>query len=68
MKNTLNASRKQHTDAVQSRIDSVGELKDVVDVTKSLFALSKVSLFLNMSIIFLMGYRKLQTMNQKLMN
>lgn len=68
MKNTLNASRKQHTDAVQSRIDSVGELKDVVDVTKSLFALSKVSLFLNISIIFLMGYRKLQTMNQKLMN
>lgn len=68
MKNTLNASRKQHTDAVQSRIDSVGELKDVVDVTKSLFALSKVSLYLNISIIFLMGYRKLQTMNQKLMN
>ncbi|TIB75878.1 hypothetical protein E3Q22_01601 [Wallemia mellicola] len=41
MKNVLNASRTQHTEAVQSRINNVGELKDVVNLTKSLFALSK---------------------------
>ncbi|TIA71753.1 hypothetical protein E3P77_02058 [Wallemia ichthyophaga] len=41
MKSVLNTSRKAHTDAVQSRIDNVGELKDVVNLTKSLFALSK---------------------------
>lgn len=41
MKSVLNTSRQAHTDAVQSRIDNVGELKDVVNLTKSLFALSK---------------------------
>ena len=41
MKNVLNTSRQSHTDAVQSRINNVGELKDVVNLTKSLFALSK---------------------------
>lgn len=38
----LNATRAEHTQAVQSRIDSVGEMKDVVGTTKALFAMSKV--------------------------
>ena len=37
----LNATRKEHTQAVTARIDAVGQMKDVVDVTKGLFALSK---------------------------
>lgn len=41
MKDLLNSARADHTAAVQSRIDSVSELKDVVGVTKSLFAISK---------------------------
>jgi hypothetical protein len=32
----------EHTQAVKDRIDSVGQLRDVVDITKGLFALSKV--------------------------
>ena len=39
----LNGARKEHTNAVQSRIDSVNEQRDVVDITKSLFAVAKVS-------------------------
>jgi len=39
--NTLSAARKEHTEAVRSRIDNVSGMKDVVDVTKALFALSK---------------------------
>lgn len=41
MKDLLNSARADHTQAVQSRIDSVSELKDVVGITKSLFAVSK---------------------------
>ncbi|PPQ63115.1 hypothetical protein CVT24_005826 [Panaeolus cyanescens] len=41
IKNILNAARAEHTGAVQERIDSVGQMKDVVDITKNLFALSK---------------------------
>jgi len=37
----LGEARQEHTKAVTSRIDAVGEMKDVVDVTKGLFALSK---------------------------
>ena len=43
-KSILNGARAQHTQAVQDRIDSVEQMKDVVDVTKGLFLLSKVSL------------------------
>jgi F-type H+-transporting ATPase subunit b len=43
-KNILNAARKDHTDAVQKRIASVQDLGGVVDITKSLFAVSKVLL------------------------
>lgn len=42
IKGILNESRSAHTQAVQSRIDSVGEMKDVVGITEQLFALSKV--------------------------
>ncbi|KAK6454566.1 uncharacterized protein RJT20DRAFT_130724 [Scheffersomyces xylosifermentans] len=37
----LNQSRTKHVTAVQDRIASVSELKDVVSTTKSLFAISK---------------------------
>lgn len=41
--NILNGARKEHTQAVQSRIDSVNQQRDVVDITKSLFSVAKVS-------------------------
>ena len=41
IKGILNQSRNAHTTAVQGRIDSVGEMKDVVSITEQLFALSK---------------------------
>lgn len=37
----LNGARKEHTQAVQSRIDSVEQQRDVVDLTKQLFAVAK---------------------------
>ncbi|KAK4049574.1 atp4 subunit B of the stator stalk of mitochondrial F1F0 ATP synthase [Microbotryomycetes sp. JL201] len=40
-KDILNAARSEHTSAVQERIDTVGEMKDVESLTKSLFELSK---------------------------
>ena len=41
MKQTLINARKDHADAVQSRIDNVAQLSDVVSVTKDLFEMSK---------------------------
>ncbi|KAF8677617.1 atp synthase [Rhizoctonia solani] len=41
IRNILNSTRKEHTQAVTARIDAVQQMKDVVDVTKGLFALSK---------------------------
>ncbi|KIM39655.1 hypothetical protein M413DRAFT_12191 [Hebeloma cylindrosporum] len=41
IKKVLNDARAEHTGAVQERIDSVGQMKDVVSVTENLFALSK---------------------------
>ncbi|KAF8514629.1 hypothetical protein BU17DRAFT_68291 [Hysterangium stoloniferum] len=41
IRSVLEASRAEHTQAVKDRIDSVGQLKDVVDITKALFTLSK---------------------------
>ena len=41
MKDLLNASRTEHTQAVKDRIASVEQMKDVVSVTESLFAISK---------------------------
>ena len=45
MKNILNSAREEHTSAVQQRIESVQELGSVIDVTKQLFEVSKVSSF-----------------------
>ena len=42
IKDILNAARKDHTEAVKTRIESVKQLGSVVDVTKSLFEVSKV--------------------------
>lgn len=38
----LNAARADHTNAVKARIENVEKLGSVVDVTKQLFAVSKV--------------------------
>jgi len=37
----LDGARSEHTQAVKDRIDSVGQMKDVVSITEGLFALSK---------------------------
>lgn len=42
IKNILNAARADHTQAVKNRIDNVQQMGGVVDITKSLFAVSKV--------------------------
>ena len=41
IKNILNGARAEHTQAVKDRINNVSELKDVVSLTKGLFAVSK---------------------------
>ena len=41
IKSILDSARAEHTQAVRSRIDQVSEMKDVVDITKALFELSK---------------------------
>jgi len=42
IKNILNQAREDHKAAVRTRIETVGQMEGVVDVTKSLFAVSKV--------------------------
>lgn len=42
IKGILNAAREDHTTAVKQRIENVKELGGVIDVTKSLFEVSKV--------------------------
>ncbi|CCU81336.1 unnamed protein product [Blumeria hordei] len=41
VKNILNSARADHTEAVKSRIESVKQLGGVVDITKTLFEVSK---------------------------
>ena len=41
IKNILNSARADHTEAVKSRIESVKQLGGVVDITKTLFEVSK---------------------------
>ncbi|KAI8073905.1 hypothetical protein BC940DRAFT_315501 [Gongronella butleri] len=41
IKTVLNQARDDHKAAVQDRIDQVGQMKDIVDVTKALFELSR---------------------------
>lgn len=42
IKGILNAARADHTEAVKSRIESVQQLGSVVEITKTLFEVSKV--------------------------
>lgn len=42
IKGILNAARADHTEAVKTRIDSVQQMSGVVDITKTLFEVSKV--------------------------
>lgn len=42
IKGILNAAREDHTNAVKARIDNVKDLSSVIEVTKDLFAVSKV--------------------------
>ncbi|KAG0178652.1 atp4 subunit B of the stator stalk of mitochondrial F1F0 ATP synthase [Apophysomyces sp. BC1034] len=41
IKNILNQARVDHKTAVEERIEEVGQMKDLVDVTKALFELSR---------------------------
>ncbi|KAI8085028.1 uncharacterized protein BX664DRAFT_366438 [Halteromyces radiatus] len=41
IKTVLNEARDDHKAAVQERIDQVGQMKDLVDVTKALFEISR---------------------------
>ncbi|RDB18498.1 ATP synthase subunit 4, mitochondrial [Hypsizygus marmoreus] len=41
IKKVLDGARAEHTQAVQQRIDSVAQMKDVVSLTEGLFAVSK---------------------------
>ena len=41
VKSILNSAREEHTRAVTDRIDSVGQLKEVVPLTESLYAVAK---------------------------
>ena len=42
MKGILNQARDNHTKSVQERIESVKEFGGVIDITKTLFEVSKV--------------------------
>lgn len=42
IKNILNAARADHTQAVKNRIEDVKQMSEVVEITKSLFEVSKV--------------------------
>lgn len=43
IKNILNSARADHTEAVKVRIEDVKQMGSVVDVTKTLFEVSKVN-------------------------
>lgn len=47
IKGILNSARAEHTNAVKQRIDNVRGLGGVVDITKNLFAVSRVRKSLN---------------------
>jgi F-type H+-transporting ATPase subunit b len=44
IRNILNAARADHTEAVKVRMTDVQQMSEVVEITKSLFAVSKVRL------------------------
>lgn len=43
IKNILNSARADHTEAVKTRIEDVKQMSGVVDITKAMFEVSKVS-------------------------
>jgi len=45
VKGILNSARADHENAVKARIDNVKDLSGVIDITKDLFAVSKVNYF-----------------------
>lgn len=49
IKKVLDSARAEHTQAVKERIDSVGQMKDVVQLTQGLFSLSKETVTLEAS-------------------
>ncbi len=51
IKGILNAAREDHTAAVKSRIESVKQMGSVVDITKSLFEVSKVKYLVEQSTV-----------------
>lgn len=51
IKGILNAAREDHTAAVKTRIESVQQLGSVVDITKSLFEVSKVQYLITLSAV-----------------
>lgn len=55
MNNILHKARDDHKNAVQERIETVGQLGDIVDTTKALFSMSKVFL-LDVELIFKFYY------------
>ena len=44
IKNILNSARADHTQAVKNRIVDVQQMTGVIDITKTLFEVSKVSI------------------------
>lgn len=48
-KSILNAAREDHTSAVKKRIENVQQMGSVIDVTKQLFEVSKVTFQTRMS-------------------
>lgn len=45
IRDVLNSAREDHTQAVRDRIENVSQMGTVVEVTKDLFAVSKVRFF-----------------------
>jgi F-type H+-transporting ATPase subunit b len=65
IRDILNAARADHTQAVKDRIESVSQMSNVVDITKTLFEVSKVCLIFQavdvlLPIRFLLYCRRLQ--------
>lgn len=42
VRNILNSARADHTQAVKNRIEDVKQMTEVIDITKTLFEVSKV--------------------------
>lgn len=51
IRDVLNSAREDHTQAVKDRIESVGQMATVVEVTRDLFAVSKVRAFFSLFLL-----------------